>query len=76
MVNNMESHLSQKLCSSIMITTNGPDLLLVELKRSSGEHNTYEVYMIHTNLQVYMRKYTPWNSFDVWLHHSYGIRTI
>ena len=23
--------------------------VLVELKRSSGEHNTYEVYMIHTN---------------------------
>ena len=47
------------------------DSLLVELKCSSGEHNTYEVYMIHTNpAQVYMHKYTPWNSFDVWLHHS------
>ena len=51
------------------------DSLLVELKCSSGEHNTYEVYMIHTDCaQVYiinyMRKYTPWKFFDAWLHHS------
>ena len=25
------------------------DLFLVELKCSSGEHNTYKAYMIHTN---------------------------
>ena len=44
----MESHLSRKLYLSITITTI-MDSLLVELKHSSGEHNTYEVYMIHTN---------------------------
>ena len=28
------------------------DSLLDELKHSSGEHNTYEVYMIHTNPRI------------------------
>ena len=46
-MNNMENHLSRKLCLSITITTNG--LVLAELKRSPGEHNTYEVYMMHIN---------------------------
>ena len=25
---------------------------------------------------VYMRIYTPWNSFDVWLHHGYTCRYV
>ena len=45
------------------------DSLLVEVQCSSGKHNnTYEVYMIHTNLCAGV--YIPWNSFDVWLHYS------